>query len=185
MILLEFNMTQTQTETSIPNGKRRVRTPEEILGEPVSVSVLPSKTSETYEVITGEEHVWLGLFDEKADSFYTLKKGSSRAVEATAAIHPYINWAVKARLSMEHAILVPKGLTEHVIFTQDDLANGLEGVKSYLDLRKFLLKEECAFEEPNHFLDFRQLLLTNGRVYRDPNDLRGAERVRTFRISRY
>ncbi|MFH1711503.1 MAG: hypothetical protein ABH840_04285 [Nanoarchaeota archaeon] len=155
-------MAQTQTETPIENyGGRRVRPPEEILGEDFFAPTMAPKI----EKVEKGDYICLGLSSkEERDVFYTLRKGTSREIEAAAAEHSNINWAVKILFPREDYSKVPNGLAEHEIISQ---CNGLEGRASW---------------GTNSYIDLRNYLLDKGHQCRDPND---GERIRTYRISRY
>ena len=179
-------MTQTQTETPIVNLANRAETTSAgVLEEAISaqnLSALPVESDDYHE----RYHVWLGLpgLDEK--SFYTLRKGTPKEIEEIAAQHPYISWAVKSLMGREHALLVPAGFAEHILFTHEDFKTSIpEGARSYLALREALVGHKCAFEELNSFMDYRQLCLMKGQIYREPRDLRDNVRVKVRRSSGY
>ena len=114
-------MTQTQTETSISNGRRRARTPAEILGE----SPRRERPKAT------QHYVWMGL--NHGDVFYTLRADNLREMQAYAERLSHrcdIMWTVRFSISSDSYGNVPLGLGEHKLVNED---NGGTGRNSYLD----------------------------------------------------
>ena len=124
-------MTQTQTETSISNGRRRARTPAEILGEAffASESEQPKET---------QHYVWMGLNHEEV--FYTLRADNLSELETAAERFSdclNVNWTVKFLISSGDYDNVPIGLAAHKLVSED---SGRTGRNSFLALRNSLLE---------------------------------------------
>jgi len=128
-------MTQTQIETSISNGRRRARTPEEILGE---AFFAPAVATESEQPKEKWHYVWMGL--SNGDSFYTLRAGDREELEAIAESLSdglSINWTVKFSIPRDAYDHVPLGVGEHNLVNKDSRETGRN---SYLDLRNSLLE---------------------------------------------
>jgi len=128
IILLDFKMTQIQTQTSISNGRRRARSPEEILGEMPKIEQ-PQAT---------HHYVWMGL--SKGDSFYTIRAGNREELEAIAeSLSDLLNvqWTVKFSIPRDAYDHVPVGVGEHNLVSE---GKGRTERNSFLELRNSFLE---------------------------------------------
>ena len=142
LILLEFKMSQiqTQTETSVPTQpvpqvRKKARPLAEILGKAFFDMTEPDESELPEET---HHYVWMGL--SKGDSFYTIRAGNREELEAIAESLSdglSINWTVKFSIPRDAYDHVPVGVGEHSLVNKDSRETGRN---SYLDLRNSLLE---------------------------------------------